>query len=193
MNIASEETVLAWQGVPVQVKYGYCIVEPDKEKPLYWWNYHCRETGICKLAAICVNCDGYVFCIYNGHGIGWFKLSKGGWPDEGHSHLPVDTFTEDNSYEITEYDRLSFQRELYYTHKWRKENYPEEYKRVEALLEIGRRPDIVDLESLVTIPELPEIPYTTSSLKPKHHNGRYNKVNRSKNKASRKARKQNRT
>ena len=34
--------------------------------------------------------------------------------------------------------------------------------------------------------------WTPKTAKPKHHNGRYNQVNRNKNKASRKARKQNR-
>jgi hypothetical protein len=34
--------------------------------------------------------------------------------------------------------------------------------------------------------------WSPSKPKPKHHNGRYNQVNRKKNKASRKARKQNR-
>ncbi|MFO0359262.1 MAG: hypothetical protein ACK50N_02080 [Flavobacteriales bacterium] len=34
--------------------------------------------------------------------------------------------------------------------------------------------------------------WSPSKPKPKHHNGRYNKVNRSKNRASREARKQNR-
>ena len=46
------------------------------------------------------------------------------------------------------------------------------------------------IEALPSVP-LPKIS-APSKPKPKHHNGRCNQVNRSKNKASRKARKQNR-
>lgn len=52
----------------------------------------------------------------------------------------------------------------------------------------AREPDI-ELKKLATYHYYD---WSPSKPKPKHHNGRYNKVNRNKNKASRKARKQTR-
>jgi len=30
-----------WQGKPVKVQFGYCKVQENKERPLWWYNYEC--------------------------------------------------------------------------------------------------------------------------------------------------------
>ena len=130
---------LQWQGEDVTVRYGFCDVITS-EKPLYWYNYHCRENGSARLAAIEVTTkDGKPFVIYNGHGIGWFKLSKGGWPNEGHSSFDGQEFVESSDHIITEYDQLMFRMEHGRQEAWFNEKYPEAIKQKEALLAMINR------------------------------------------------------
>ena len=131
---------LQWQGEDVSVRYGYCDVKTNVEKPMYWYNYHCRDNGCARLAAIEITTkDGMEFVIYNGHGIGWFKLFKGGWPNEGHASLDLDTFTESADYRIEEYDQVAFRLEHGRSGAWFAEKYPEEEEKRKALLAIINR------------------------------------------------------
>lgn len=136
----NKQTVLQWHGEDVAVRYGFCDVETNTEKPLYWYNYHCRETGKARLHAVEITPkEGNPFVIYNGHGIGWFKLSKGGWPNEGHASLDIETFTEDKEWTIDSYDQVNFRMEIAREREWFAAKYPDEEKKREALLAIINR------------------------------------------------------
>jgi hypothetical protein len=135
-----EQPKLQWQGQDVEVKYGYCDVVTNTEKPLYWYNYHCRNNGKARLNAIkVITKEGNEFVIYNRHGIGWFKLSKGGWPNEGHASLPTETFVEDNLYKVTEYYQEAFRNEAAMREKWLEEKYPLDYKKMQSLLKMAKQ------------------------------------------------------
>ena len=132
-------TPLQWQGEDVSVKYGYCEVTTDNERPLCWYNYHCRQNGKAKLHAILIEQNGNTWCIYNGFAIGWFKLSKGGWPNEGHASLPTDGFVEDESYKIEKYDQDGFRIERELANDWEKNTHPEEWRKKIALLQMANK------------------------------------------------------
>lgn len=132
-----------WQGDPVEVKFGFCKVLEVPEKPLWWYNYECSinrvrnasERRFALIPAIQVTQYGRTFVLANHFGIGHNKLIKGGWPNHAHFSMSGCKFTEDNS---PEWKRTSFYYDGYAKHeaereKWQRENYPEEYKQIEAL------------------------------------------------------------
>ena len=83
-----------WQGEPVKVTFGNCIVIENKEKPLWWWNYECNEgsaslDGKAVIPSLKIKTkEGNEFMIANHFGIGIHKLLNGGWPS--HAHFSVD-------------------------------------------------------------------------------------------------------
>lgn len=135
-----------WQGEPVSVKFGYTMVKENKEKPLWWYNFECNvkqnihdeyipsygTTGMALIPSIQVSQGNSVFIIANHFGIGVSKLIKGGWPN--HSHFSVNgEFTEDNDFAIYEFDELSYSKHESERNKWQKENYHDEYKKLEDM------------------------------------------------------------
>lgn len=148
-----------WHGKPVRVEFGYSRVEEDKEKPLYWYNYHChindeyhgvinRSSMRLKSAHIpairITDHTGYSFAIGNMLGIGVHKVLNGGWPNIGHYSLPDSGFVSESTltndaikvyvfkkFELEEYEAYSIRREA-----WFKSEYPEEYKKKMALMKL---------------------------------------------------------
>ena len=128
-----------WQGEPVEVIFGTSKIEPNKAKPLYWYNYDCSlsEENAAHIAAVKIKtADGCEFVIANHFGYGVLKLLAGGWPDSGHASLTEGEFVADPEMKITEFDRLGYQEHKRKAHAWQKENYPEEYEQVERLSEM---------------------------------------------------------
>lgn len=127
------ENYLKWQGEPVSVRYGYCHVKTNTEKPLMWYNYDCRMTGEAKIPAIEITSND-VFVISNQFGIGEEKLRKGGWPNMPHASLPDGTFTETGV--AVEFDKEAYLANYAVSDLWMKNNYPEEYKKVQGLKDL---------------------------------------------------------
>jgi len=125
-----------WQGKPVKVRFGGCLVKQIKDKPLWWWNYECdNPKGSAYIPTLEIETqDGEVFLISNHYGIGVHKLENGGWPNYVH-------FSVEGKFEET--DTLTwdkFKLHFYEEHeagraRWQKENYPEEYQKKRALLD----------------------------------------------------------
>lgn len=141
-----------WQGKPVRKVFGYCKVEEEEDKPLWWWNYECcwddyegkpkysAHKKFAIIPAIKVTYEDQVFCIANHFGIGASKLKKGGWPNHAHFSLPVDAFedklsqSESIMYNIREFDELGYSRHEANRDKWQKSNFPEEYEKMESFI-----------------------------------------------------------
>lgn len=122
-----------WQGEPVKVEYGYSIVMRNEEKPLMWYNFHCRILGYAAIPAIKVFYEGSHFVIANHYGIGHLKLKLGGWPYMSHFSLPDDSFTEDDKFIITEHNEVLFKTQKTISDMWFESNFPEEYKKLKSL------------------------------------------------------------
>lgn len=130
-----------WQGEPVKVRFGECRVTPNKEKPLYWYNYECYNNEFNKASlvafvpAIEITCGDQVFVIGNHFGIGIHKVLNGGWPNHNHFSLPKETFElgRKKYHRITEFDLDEYSEHEAKRRAWQKENYPEEFERSEAL------------------------------------------------------------
>ena len=71
-----------WQGKSVKVQFGYCKVQENKERPLWWYNYECFLSKSKKCTIIeAIKIEGKEpFVIANHFGIGVYKLMNGGWP-----------------------------------------------------------------------------------------------------------------
>lgn len=137
-NSPKKKNNYQWQGIPVEVIFGRCLVHINKEKPLWWYNFECHKTGKAKIAAlkiIYVDKHGkQEFCIANHYGIGILKLLNGGWPNCNHFSLPLDTFLS-NKEDKWWYEKTTlFDEAGYSAHEaarilWQKETHPEEYER----------------------------------------------------------------
>jgi len=84
-----------WQGKPVKVQFGYCKVQENKERPLWWYNYECFLSKSKKCTIIeAIKIEGKEpFVIANHFGIGVYKLMNGGWPNCEHYSLSLGTFS----------------------------------------------------------------------------------------------------
>jgi len=134
-----------WQGEPVTVTFGMMTVKKNTEKLLYWYNYECVQNAPDERAiilALKIEIGEHVFYISNHCGIGVHKLLNGGWPSHAHFSLP-----EDGKFEATKMNAIyKFNEECYAQYEserrdWQKKNYPEEFKRSEALRDVIRRKD----------------------------------------------------
>lgn len=125
-----------WQGEPVKIKYGSCIVKENKEKPLFWYNYECYPDGLACVPCIEVTTkDGYTFMIANHFGIGIHKLINGGWPS--HQHFSVEgKFSTKPQLRYSEFDLESFEEHEAARNNWQKKHYPKEWEKKQALLKM---------------------------------------------------------
>lgn len=135
-----------WQGEPVEVEFGYCVVFENKENPMYWYNYlvaispeSCSDGKFATIPAIKVITDHYEFVIANHHAYGIHKLELGGWPNHGHSSLPIDSFTKSDNFKFTEFDSKGFSNFDKSKDNWFAKNHPEEFKRMEDLRNLINR------------------------------------------------------
>lgn len=113
-----------WHGKPVKVEFGFCHVRTNKDAPGYWFNYECQETGSAQIEAIKVSTDdGQEFCISNHHGVGVYKLQRGGWPDAAHYSLPVMFFVRNHTMEPTPFDMFEWIDHEKRRDKWLMENH----------------------------------------------------------------------
>jgi hypothetical protein len=86
-----------WKGTPVKVKFGYCVVSKNEEKPLCWYNYECSLDDFNYSIIPAVKILGEEdFCISNHFGIGIHKLLNGGMDNYKHFLLPVGDFSENS-------------------------------------------------------------------------------------------------
>ena len=130
-----------WQGENIKIKFGNCIVEENKEKPLYWYNYECslQHDGKACIPAIQITTkEGQVFVIANHFGIGVHKLINGGWPNYTHFSLNGKFSTNPQlrygEFDLDNYSVYEAERE-----KWQKKTSPEEYKKILALRKMIQR------------------------------------------------------
>lgn len=126
-----------WQGEPVIVEFGYSEVKPDTEKPLMWYNYECDlavgTMGIAKIPSIEITYGDSSFVLANHFGLGVEKLRRGGWPNFPHASLPDNSFNQDNSFVILEFDidgikKLDKERDA-----WMQKTNPEEFEKLQSL------------------------------------------------------------
>lgn len=125
-----------WQGKPVKVEFGYCIVEANQEKPLWWYNYECaldRDVKSCISAIRVVPESGPSFLISNHFGIGVHKLLNGGWPNYQHFSIEGDFSPSSADPWQLKFDLSGFEDHESKRRTWQKENFPAEFKRMEAL------------------------------------------------------------
>lgn len=126
-----------WHGKPVKTTFGNCIVRTDKDRPLCWYNYECAENGMACIPAIRVETkEGQSFTIANHFGIGVYKLMKGGWPDCTHFSLEGE-FSTIPQLKISEFDADGYAQHEAERNKWQERHFPEEYKKMRAILEIA--------------------------------------------------------
>ena len=122
-----------WHGEPVKVVFGSCIIQENKEKPLYWYNYECYPDGVACVPCLKVTSeDGYSFLISNHHGIGVNKLLKGGWPDQTHFSLDGGDFSTSPRQKYETFDLDGFEEHERKRREWQKLHFPEEYEKMEA-------------------------------------------------------------
>ena len=128
-----------WQGEPVRVEFGLCKVKANKNKPLWWYNYECELNAPALqaiLPAVRITMPSEEqFCIANHYGVGVHKLLLGGWPDCAHFSLPLEAFEPSRKkfYQWKDFDEFEYSKHEAKRRQWRKENYPEEFEKVEAL------------------------------------------------------------
>lgn len=147
-----------WHGEPVKTDFGAAYVFEYPERPLWWYNFECnwdvtldkekRDTvSVAMLPAIKVTPkNGDSFYIANHYGIGAHKLRNGGWPSHKHFSIGSDAKFEGveelgslrNVYSIREFDEVGFSQHEAKRERWQKENFPEEYARMQALKESFR-------------------------------------------------------
>lgn len=124
-----------WQGELVKVEFGYSLIKPNKEKPLYWYNYEC-SLGTEKIPAIRVIIDKDTsFVLANHFGIGVHKLMSGGWPGKQHFSLTDHLFhrSDDPLYLIHDYNESKFIEYELGRDEYFKESCPDEYKKIQDL------------------------------------------------------------
>lgn len=126
-----------WQGEPVKVTFGHCIVKPKKDKPLFWLNYECSQNGgKTRIPAIKIIFEGRSFIIANHFGIGVYKLQHGGWPEFPHFGFPEDAKfrTNKRSYHIKEFDGIGYNDHEDKREQWQALWYPEEVEKIQGLI-----------------------------------------------------------
>lgn len=124
-----------WQGEPVKIKYGNCIVKKREDKPLWWFNFECAlgHSDIACVPVIQITMgDDYQFMIANHFGIGIHKLINGGWPSHAHFSVEGDFDTKPKLM-YSEFDHEGYSTYESDRRKWEKDNFPEEFKRFESL------------------------------------------------------------
>lgn len=125
-----------WHGKPVGVTFGICTVQKHEEKPLMWWNYEVH-LGLLQIPVVRIQTDTAAFMISNHFGIGVYKLERGGWPDL--QHFGISGMFKARTWGKTNFDQAGFQAREQARSAWQKENFPEEYAKVEALREAARK------------------------------------------------------
>ena len=130
-----------WQGEPIKTEFGYCTVEQNKGKPLWWYNYECSffpGYGTAVIPAIKVTIKEYSFCLANHFGIGHHKLINGGWPGFAHFSFPDNCFKRSNepAFNIQSFDINGYEEHEKLRRKWEKENFPVEFEKNERLRKI---------------------------------------------------------
>lgn len=137
LNINKYMKKYAWQGEPIKVDFGHCTVKLNKEKPLWWYNFDCSSSdtyGISIIPAIKITTSfGNEFCIANHFGIGHHKLIHGGWPNYTHYSLDMFSFevSKKPEWRIIKFDLEGYENWYTLRQKWEKENFPEEFNRME--------------------------------------------------------------
>jgi len=130
-------SVYKWQGQPVEVEHGLCLVTVNEEKPLYWYNYEASmEIGGKLIEAIKVKVkDSHSFCIANHFGIGVHKLLNGGWPNYQHFSLDIKLFDGciPESMAIKKFNLEGFEEYETNRRAWQKKEYPEDFEKSERL------------------------------------------------------------
>lgn len=125
-----------WQGEPVNVRFGNVAVKMNYENPLCWYNFECAKSvtrkSECIPALEITTNSGSKFCISNHHGIGVYKLLRGGWPDCVHFSLP-NNFATWPSLKETKFDEVRYSKHESERRKWQKETFPEEFEKLQAL------------------------------------------------------------
>jgi len=140
--------IYKWQGEPVEVKFGYVTVKENLEKPLYWYNYECNMNKVgaewkhkfALIPAVKVIHDNGSFLLSNQAGLAVHKLINGGWPNYTHASLDG----EFKEYDAPEFAPKKFDEEEYCKiesdrNKWFAKTYPEEWKKLQALTDAGRK------------------------------------------------------
>lgn len=139
------ETNYCWHGEPVEVKFGYCNISENTEKPMYWYNYECRTSSVIGSALIpaiyITSKDGQQWVIANHFGIGIYKLLQGGWPNCTHFSLDKNTFKEakEKYFAIREFDHDAYSEHESARRKWQKREYPEEFEKMESLRKLATK------------------------------------------------------
>ena len=128
-----------WQGEPVKVVFGNCMVKADKDMPLWWYNFECYPDGIACIPAIKITTKhGGEFILANHFGIGVHKLLNGGWPN--YTHFSLDgKFSTKPQLRLVEFDEEGYADHEARRDKWQQENYPEEYSKMKALKDIATK------------------------------------------------------
>lgn len=149
-----------WNGEPVKTDFGVAYQPENTERPLYWYNYECNWNttlnkpiyGTKKVAAIpaikITTKQGDVFFIANHFGIGANKLMKGGTMRQTHFSLDGNVKfigAEElgilrNEYSIRKFDEEGFAEHEARRERWQKENFPEEFERMEMFRKSFKRP-----------------------------------------------------
>ena len=133
---------LKWQGEPIDVQFGWLCVAKNKDKPMYWYNFECEETGFAVFFAIRIKQHGQVWYISNEYGEGLRKLKAGGWPNLGHRSLPNDGAFERmrNPEDIAitlehEFDEVAYAEHESKREKWMKDKFggTEAYNKIIAI------------------------------------------------------------
>jgi hypothetical protein len=128
-----------WQGEPVKVIFGYCLVKENKEKPMWWYNYECRQDGTAVIPALQITTQNdHSFFISNHYGIGVHKLINGGWPGCTHFSLNGGEFTGRHTLMYTVFDLDGYEKHEANRRIWQKENHPEEYEKQQKLIDSFR-------------------------------------------------------
>lgn len=146
-----------WNGEKVKdVKFGYVVQEPNEKQPMYWYNWEVAkqfENGISsgKFATIpavqITTQTGKPFCIANIAGMGVRKMENGGMWYSQPGHFSLDgNFTEYEELAIYEYNHLDYVVYQAGLDKWQKENYPEDYAKLEAIKNAYQKPAIKEFK-----------------------------------------------
>lgn len=123
-----------WQGEQIKTEFGCCMVKTNKEKPLWWYNWNCRDEGHAFIDAIKITTKGgESFCISNEYGYGVHKLINGGWPNFGHASLPIEEFEMLKHKYHTQFDHELWVRDESMRRRWQEANFPVEFEKSESL------------------------------------------------------------
>lgn len=127
-----------WNGIePITYRVVNYLVLPGKVKT--WWQNRCvfevRQ-------GILVTTQGnYTFLIDNKHGDGFYKIQSGGDPQVGHKSIDEYEIKSDVEEKdiVINVDKKGLQKEHQEHLEWIKKEFPEEYKKTEALLKMIKK------------------------------------------------------